>query len=112
MTESQILVLLAPRDRRDDFVDALMSRGELSGFTLLPALGFSREHSHFNVSEQVSGYREFDRFEVITDATALPLLIENLSEMHGRDRLRYWVYPLSDVGHLQATFKGQGDERG
>ena len=100
MNEPRLLVLMVPRERRDDFVDTLMEWEELSGFTLLPALGYSREHSHLSVPEQVVGYRDFDRFEVVLDALHLPPLFERLSEACGRERLRYWVYPLSAEGHL------------
>ncbi|KGE02775.1 DUF3240 family protein [Pseudohaliea rubra] len=100
MTDPRLLTLLAPRERRDDFVDALMSRDDLSGFTLLPALGFSREHSHFSIPEQVAGYREFDRFEVLVEALDLPPLLEHLSASCGRERLRYWVSRVTAEGHL------------
>ena len=72
MNEPRMLVLMVPRERRDDVVDALLGREELSGFTLLPALGYSRENSHLSVPEQVVGYRDFDRFEVLLDAVDLP----------------------------------------
>jgi len=100
MTDPRLLVLMVPRERRDDFVDALMGWEALSGFTLLPALGFSREHSHFSIPEQVSGYREFDRFEVLVEATALQTLLDRLSAACGRERLRYWVSPVTAEGHL------------
>jgi len=98
-----MLVLMVPRERRDDFVDLLMGREELSGFTLLPALGYSREHSHFSVPEQVLGYRDFDRFEIMLDALDLPALLDRLSASCGRERLRYWVFPISGEGHLPVT---------
>ncbi|MEQ8264562.1 DUF3240 family protein [Pseudohaliea sp.] len=100
MTDPRLLVLMVPRERRDDFVDVLMGWEALSGFTLLPALGFSREHSHFSIPEQVSGYREFDRFEVLVEATALQPLLDRLSAAGGRERLRYWVSPVTAEGHL------------
>ena len=111
MTDPRLLVLIVPRERRDDFVDVLMSWEALSGFTLLPALGFSREHSHFNIPEQVAGYREFDRFEVLVDAVELPPLLDRLSVACGRERLRYWVSWVTAEGHLPQAPAGAGNPR-
>ena len=105
MTDSRLLVLMVPRERRDDFVDVLMGREALSGFTLLPALGFSREHSHFSIPEQVAGYRNFDRFEVLVEAPDLPALLACLAAACGRERIRYWVFPVIDEGHLAGPTK-------
>jgi hypothetical protein len=91
---------MVPKERRDDFVDALIGHDALSGFTLLPALGYSREHSHFSIPEQVAGYREFDRFEVLVEASALSALLEHLSATSGSERLRYWVFMIAAEGHL------------
>ena len=103
MNEPRMLVLMVPRERRDDLIDALLGREELSGFTLLPALGYSREHSHLSVPEQVVGYRDFDRFEVLLDAVNLPALLERLSDSCGRERLRYWIFEVFAEGHLPVT---------
>ncbi|HBO13986.1 MAG TPA: DUF3240 domain-containing protein [Halieaceae bacterium] len=100
MTDTRLLVLMVPKERRDDFVDALIGQEALSGFTLLPALGYSREHSHFSIPEQVAGYREFDRFEVLVEAGALAGLLQQLSATSGSERLRYWVSPVKAEGHL------------
>jgi hypothetical protein len=91
MTDTQLLVVTAPRERRDDLVDVLMAREEISGFTLLPALGYSREHSRFTVAEQVVGYRDVDRFEVLLAPGELPGLLDSLAAAGGRKALRYWV---------------------
>ncbi len=65
---TMLLIVLAPAGRRDDLVDALMGNDHVSGFTLSPALGYSREHSHFSLGEQVAGYRDYSRFEVLFEA--------------------------------------------
>jgi hypothetical protein len=106
MTEQQLLVLLAPRERRDDLVDLLMGQARLSGFTLVPALGYSREHSHFSVEEQVAGYRENDRFEVFAAAADMPGILRVLQAAAGRERLRYYLLPIAGAGLLTAAAEG------
>jgi len=100
MAEPQLLVLLAPAERRDDLVDALMGLDRVSGFTLTPSLGFSREHSHFSVREQVAGYREYSRFEVLLEKKDLEAVLEALRPACGNERLRYWVSDVPRTGHL------------
>jgi len=100
MPDTRLLVLLAPAERRDDLVDALMEKADISGFTLTPALGYSREHAHFSVSEQVAGYREYSRFEVLFEAGQQEQLLEALSLAAGNEQLRYWITDAPETGHL------------
>ena len=58
MSTEQLLVLIAQNDIKDDIVDTLIELEFLSGFSLGNICGFSREHSHFNIKEQVEGYRD------------------------------------------------------
>ena len=53
MSTEQLLVLIAQNDIKDDIVDTLIELEFLSGFSLGNICGFSREHSHFNIKEQV-----------------------------------------------------------
>lgn len=103
MTESRLLVVLVHTERRDDMIDALIGREEISGFTLVPALGFSRDHSRFSVTEQVVGYRDIDRFEILIDDNALDSLLALLGDKAGNDPLRYWLVGLDTAGHLPPT---------
>jgi hypothetical protein len=100
MAEQQLLVFLAPAERRDDLVDVLMEIEGISGFTLIPALGYSREHHHFSLREQVSGYREFARFEVLLEPEQLSAVLTSLEPACGNERLRYWVGSIESTGHL------------
>ena len=95
-----LLVVLAPADRRDDLVDALMGNDHISGFTLSPALGYSREHSHFSLGEQVAGYRDYSRFEVLLEASQQEQVLDTLRRASGNERLRYWIMPVPETGHL------------
>lgn len=110
MGPSKLLVVLAPRVRRDDLVDLLMAREELSGFTLLPALGYSREHSHFSTREQVVGYRDVDRFEILLSPEALPALLDALARAGGTQPLRYWTLDCVETGPERGTATTADDD--
>ncbi len=100
MTETQLLVLIVPEALKDDMVDTLMGLDDVSGFTLSTAAGYSREHSHFNLREQVEGYRSFFRFEVLHLPQVREHLCEVLAETCGDEPVRYWVAPVLVEGHL------------
>ncbi len=103
MSDSQVFVMMAPDSRREDIIDALMSLDAISGFTLTSAMGFSAEHSHFNLREQVEGCRAFTRFEVIFESQSLESLLDALSVAAGSDSLRYWIIDAPQCGHLPAV---------
>lgn len=98
MSNDSLLVLMAPARRRDDIVDVLMLLESISGFSVTDAAGFSRAHSQFNQREQVQGFGDYERFEVLCDASSQKALIQALGEMVGRDHFRYWVLPVLEQG--------------
>ncbi len=100
MTDQLLLTLMAPTHRRDEWVDALMAQEDLSGFTLLPALGYSREHATFNVAEQVRGYRDMDRFEILLSEQQLPEVLSQLKAVAGAEPIRFWTVALYSSGRI------------
>ena len=100
MTEQLMLTIMTPTHRRDEWVDALMAQQDVSGFTLVPALGYSRQHANFNVAEQVCGYRDMDRFDILLSEQQLPELLCQLKAVAGAEVIRFWTVALHSSGHL------------
>ncbi|WP_434926980.1 DUF3240 family protein [Shewanella sp. HL-SH8] len=100
MNAEQVLVLIAQNDIKDDIVDTLISLDFLSGFSLGNICGFSREHSHFNIKEQVEGYREFCKFEIMHPIEAQAALLNALSVVCKHNPCRYWITPITQTGTL------------
>lgn len=96
------LTFIAPARRRDEVVDTLMAVNEISGFTFSDCGGFSRAHSHFNLREQVQGYGDFERFEVLCNDPARQVLLARLRALAGADSFHYWVTPVVEEGTLRA----------
>jgi len=105
--EQQLLVLIVPAQMKDDMVDALIANPDISGFTLSSAAGYSREHSHFNLREQVEGYRSFCRLEVLHRPGQRAELFTALAGVCGGEALRYWVSPVVEQGHLGGERPGE-----
>ncbi|GGZ03006.1 MULTISPECIES: DUF3240 family protein [Shewanella] len=99
----QLLVLIAQHNIKDDIVDTLMSLDYLSGFSLVDICGFSREHSQYNLKEQVEGYRQFYKFEIMHPQQSQEALLTTLAQVCQHNPCRYWIVPIASNGVL-----GQG----
>lgn len=101
LTQNELmLVAIVPEDLKDKVVDTLMAQSLISGFSLAKIQGFSKAHSHYNIREQVEGYRDFFRFEILHDASNSAQLCQVLSTTNNDKRLRYWILPLIESGVL------------
>jgi len=101
MTSQQVLfTLISPKDLKDDIVDELMSLPQLSGFNLRKINGYSKEHSSFNIIEQVEGYRELFQFEVLINCADQEKVMSALRPICQSAHLRYWLIPIIENGHF------------
>lgn len=103
----ELLVLIAPANRRDELVDTLMACENVAGFTRSPAAGFSRHHSHFSLRESVQGYVDQERFEVVCDKEVVDDLLKRFECLAGRDQFYFWSTPLSREGTLGEPLEGK-----
>lgn len=95
-----VLVAIVPEDLKDKIVDTLMGETCVSGFSLSQIQGFSKAHSHYNIREQVEGYRDFFRFEILHHASNSERLCYSLNKASNDKRIRYWILPLIETGFL------------
>lgn len=100
MTEELLFTLNAPTSLKDDIIDRLISLPNLTGFNLKKMSGYSKEHSLFDIAEQVEGYRAFYQFEVLIAANEVSMLKECLSPICKPAKLRYWLTPVIESGHF------------
>lgn len=100
MVDPQLLVLMVPAEIRDDVVDALMACEVISGFNMATTAGYSKEHSQYNLREQVEGYRTVYEFEVLHEAARQAFLLDTLRPLCRTAGVRYWITPLREQGHL------------
>tara|TARA_R110002110_G_scaffold66978_1_gene182987 strand:+ start:76921 stop:77223 length:303 start_codon:yes stop_codon:yes gene_type:complete len=100
MPDVQLLSIMVPQELRDDVVDALISCAAISGFNMQSIAGYSREHSLFDLSEQVAGYRSLFEFEVLHTVADEAAVLQALRDACRGTRVRYWVTPVVREGHL------------
>ncbi len=98
--KEQLLTAVFSDDVKDDVIDALIAMEALSGFSLSRIDGYSREHSQFDVSEQVAGHRRMCRIEVLHEATLEEELLTTLGAAVRASHLRYWLTALAGSGTL------------
>lgn len=100
MGDCQLLIIMVPGDIRDDVVDCLMGCEDVSGFNMTTMSGYSKEHSQYDLREQVEGYRQFFKFEVMHSRAQQGELLSALRPVCASANIRYWVVPVLDQGHL------------
>jgi len=101
MNKQQLLTIIIPIPLKNTLIDVLIAYQDISGFTMTKVAGFSRQHSRYNVQEQVVGYRNFYRLEVTLNNTQVKPLLHYLCQFKGHYSLRYWVLPLADTGVIE-----------
>ncbi len=100
MDDCQLLIMMVPEDLRDDVVDALMGGAEISGFNMTTMAGYSKEHSQYDLREQVEGYRQYFKFEVMHPRSQQADLLDLLRPVCTPAHLRYWIVPVLAQGHF------------
>lgn len=98
--QEELFILISPKELKDDLVDSLISLDLITGFNLKKINGYSKEHSHFNITEQVEGYRELFQFEVLVNDANKTALIHHLQPICQPAHLKYWFLPISVSGHF------------
>lgn len=100
MIKQQVLNLVFNQTSKDDVVDLLMGMNDITGFTLSNISGFSQEHSQYDIEEQVAGYRQLCKAEIMHNIPQLPELLATLKELKTNNGIRYWVTPIFESGKL------------
>ncbi len=100
MDEQQLLVMMIPTTLRDDVVDCLMACELISGFNMTAIAGYSKEHSQYDLREQVEGHRQFSKFEVMHTPAQQVELLATVRVVCSAANIRYWIVPVLELGHL------------
>jgi hypothetical protein len=100
MTDELIFTLNVPTTLKDEIVDRLINLPNITGFNLRKMSGYSKEHSVYDISEQVEGYRTFYQFEVLIASSQVNNLKNSLNPICQSAKLRYWLTPVIENGHF------------
>jgi hypothetical protein len=100
MHNSQLLVVMVPEDMRDDIIDVLIGCVGISGFNMQSIAGYSREHSQYDLREQVQGHRQLCKFEVLHEPEQQAQLLAALRPASSATHIRYWILPVMEEGRL------------
>jgi hypothetical protein len=100
MDDHQLLIMMVPGEIRDDVIDSLSGCEGISGFNMTTMAGFSKEHSQYDLREQVEGYRQFFKFEVMHARAQQDTLMAALRPVCSAASIRYWLVPVLEQGHM------------
>lgn len=101
MPDQVIFTVNVPTGLKDELVDTLMALPNITGFNLKTIHGYSKEHSLFDIAEQVEGYRAYFQFEVLILASDIDKLTTSLTKVCHHTTLKYWLTPVLASGHIQ-----------
>lgn len=96
----QLLIVMVADAIREDMIDALIQCDSIGGFSQYEINGYSREHSQYDLSEQVAGYRKLCRFEIQHNAALEAELLALVRAVCSASHARYWVVPILHGGQL------------
>ncbi|WP_339773633.1 DUF3240 family protein [uncultured Paraglaciecola sp.] len=94
----QLLIVIVPQELKDNIVDTLIGLEAISGFSLSKIQGYSREHHHYNIQEQVEGFRDFYRFELLHEQQHYQTLLDHIKESSPNGNIRFWCLPVINAG--------------
>lgn len=100
MSEQVIFTLNVPIALKDEIIDKLITFENITGFNLTKTNGYSKEHSQFDIAEQVEGYRVFYQFEVLLFLKDIDKLKDNLKPVCQPAKLKYWFTPVIESAHF------------
>ncbi len=100
MPEQIIFTLNVPTGLKDDVIDNLITFTSITGFNLKKINGYSKEHSQFDIAEQVEGYKAFYQIEVLIALKEIQQLKASLSPICQPAKLKYWLTPVIESAHF------------
>ena len=100
MDKQAIFTLNVPVALKDEVVDKLIGLSYITGFNLKRINGYSKEHSQYDILEQVVGYRACFQFEVLIPLIDVETLKISLKPICQPAKLKYWLTPILDSGHF------------
>jgi len=96
----QMFTIILDKAIKDDAIDIAMSLDDVTGFTLSEAYGYSHQHAQFELKEQVEGYRNLYRLDIIHESAKLPDILTSFTQLGTRFKLKYWVTPILEYGEI------------
>lgn len=103
MNDYQLLCLIVPEPVREGVVDCLVQLEWIADFTLTRVAGYSHEHHHYTLQEQVAGYRRLYRVEVLHSPEDEPRLLAALEPICSSTESRYFIMPVSAERHFGSS---------
>lgn len=97
-----LLVITYPVAAEDDLVDWLLARPDAEqGFSTWRIGGRGRHVALLTAADQLRGYGQFGRAEIVTDADEARGLLEALHEALPGRGLVYWCLPVTTFGRIE-----------
>lgn len=99
LNKRTMLVLNIAPALAEDLIDYLLGIDGVEGFTSYHVHGHG-DHNSLSVTEQVSGRRKREQFELLLSPELVPSVLAGLADQVGRD-IVYWEQAIANLGRIE-----------
>lgn len=98
MPDLLLLTAFIDSSIQDSTIDALLAEQAVQGFSFIPVQGFSRDHATFDKAEQVAGFRQLFKLEIMHAPEQTKTLLDCLATLNTKQPMHYWLTPVLAKG--------------
>jgi len=100
MTETVNMTVYVEQKRKEDVIDCLLPLTYISGFSISPCFGYSRDNAKLDLAEQVAGGRQLWKLDILHSDKDTDAIISALQNVNTHNPMRYVVSPVLSHGHI------------
>lgn len=100
MPETVNLTVYVEQKRKEDVIDCLLPLTCISGFSISPCFGYSRDNAKLDLSEQVAGGRQLCKLDILHSDKDTNAIIIALQSVNTHNPMRYVLSPVLSHGHI------------
>lgn len=100
MPETVNLTVYVEQKRKEDVIDCLLPLTCISGFSISPCFGYSRDNAQLDLAEQVAGGRQLFKLDILHNDKDTNAIISALQSVNTPNPMRYVVSPVISHGHI------------
>lgn len=96
--ERQIITIIVTPDIEDTIVDWLLEQPAIERFISYPVKSYNKDHSTYNVIEEVTGWKHKISFRVLFPKDEVPRVIAEMKDKFANSGIYYRITPFLDEG--------------
>ena len=100
MPDTVNLTVYVEQKGKEDVIDCLLPLTCISGFSISPCFGYSRDNAKLDLAEQVAGGRQLWKLDILHSDKDTNAIISALQSVNTHNPMRYVLSPVISHGHI------------